>query len=79
MSGAMSGCPFTHPLDLDAYSRGMPYEALAEAATRQLRSLRGSGNRCSLLGCGQARCLGLCLAKPGFVFLANRGAFPHGA
>ena len=31
MSGAMSGCPFTHPLDLDAYSRGMPYEALAEA------------------------------------------------
>ena len=31
MSGAMSGCPFTHPLDLDAYSRGMPYEALAKA------------------------------------------------
>ena len=28
---AMSGCPFTHPLDLDAYRDGMPYAALAEA------------------------------------------------
>jgi len=27
----MSGCPFTHPLDLDAYRDGMPYAALAEA------------------------------------------------
>ena len=27
----MSGCPFTHPLDLDAYRSGMPYEALAAA------------------------------------------------
>ena len=27
----MSVCPFTHPLDLDAYSSGMPYAALAEA------------------------------------------------
>jgi cytochrome P450 len=27
----MSGCPFTHPLDLDAYKDGMPYAALAEA------------------------------------------------
>ena len=32
----MSGCPFTHPLDLDAYRSGMPYEALA--AARQIGS-----------------------------------------
>ena len=76
MSGAMSGCPFTHPLDLDAYSRGMPMRRLQSAATRQLRSLRGSGNRRSLLGCGQARRLGLCLAKPALFSSQTEGPFP---
>ena len=33
----MSGCPFTHPLDLDAYRSGMPYEALAAARPNRER------------------------------------------
>ena len=30
----MPSCPFTHPLDLEAYREGMPYSALAEARER---------------------------------------------
>ena len=29
MENMEASCPFTHLLDLDAYSQGMPYQALA--------------------------------------------------
>jgi linalool 8-monooxygenase/cholest-4-en-3-one 26-monooxygenase len=30
MENMEASCPFTHLLDLDAYSQGMPYQALAD-------------------------------------------------
>ena len=34
MKNVEASCPFTHLLDLDAYSKGMPYQALADILHR---------------------------------------------
>ena len=72
----MSGCPFTHPLDLDAYRDGMPYAALAEARAQGSFVHYEDRYRSSVLGRSEARCLGFCLAEPALFSSEVEGPFP---